>query len=270
MTFEDEVQHRPPKYQRSSSYTNVRDTHSQRTTDSDTHSEIGLRTDRSDPDSARTVHKRFHSNQDLRSNSETRKGPVKLSKHRSGTAASREEVSPAAVSSKGDELDGIQDMHRVVARPPKPVKPPWKWMQGKKKEKPQASTKSLLSTIPPPVSPRRLNTSDMDVTSEISFGETASMASMAMDDIDFDTPKQKKSKLRWKRNKGKYTPSEEFERKKLNILQSNSRSSSWSSLHSESMASVQSNDTSVKKKKKSILSNFGSRRNSEPVNLSNR
>ena len=50
--------------------------------------------------------------------------------------------------------------------------------------------------------------------------------------MESDPGKEKKSKLPWKRSKGRYTPSEEMDKVQQNMVQSLSRTSSWSSLYS--------------------------------------
>ena len=262
VTFEDEIQSRPTDYRRSGSYQDLRDPYSNFLQMSDSDTETG-----SKRRNVKTVHNRFHSDQDLRGYNSgkiegQRRLPLKLGKHKKlNTALSTEDLAAAAVST-GNEDSSSHAVHRanpVVVLPPKPVKPPRrsKASKAKKKLETQVSTESLLATIPPPVSPGRLGPGDMDITSEVSFGSTNN----GMEDINFDTPKHKKSKLPWKKNKGRYTPNEELERIKLNILQSNSRSPSWNSLYSESMGSVgnlsvESSGRKKKQKSKTKTGNF--------------
>ena len=92
----------------------------------------------------------------------------------------------------------------------------------------RAKTKQTRSTN------RRTTSTCDDHMSDTELANEVSMLTTILDGGDSAADKKSKSKLPWKKNKGRYTPSEELERVEQSVVTSLSRTSSWSSLYSAS------------------------------------
>ena len=153
----------------------------------------------------------------------------------------------AATAVVEQSLESSMEIHRASpavvnsqrmsprSKPPPPAYKPKTSNHSREQGRSGVSVHDLAIPPPPGVTPHSQPPAvPTDLNS--SFSSEVAYFNGFMDDVHFDAKDKKKSKLPWKKNKGRYTPTKEIEKQMQQMnkgLRSDSRTGSWSSLNSD-------------------------------------